>query len=113
MARVVGVKGIRKITDKMVDAGTEALKKFTKAAREDRVESDLEFEAKQTVEGQFGIGDNDEVGFVLKALSPKVPGVDLDASANASFESSQTGQADVTLEIRLKITARDKTPEKK
>lgn len=111
MARVIGVRGIRRITDKMVDAGTEALKKFTKAAREDRVESELDFEAKQVIKGQFGIGDDDEVGLVLKAAALSVVGLDLDAGADVSFESSQTGNADVTLEVRLKISARDRAAE--
>lgn len=111
MARVIGVRGIRRITDKMVEAGTEALKKFTKQAREDRVESELLFEAEQILKGQYGIGDEDEVGFILKAATPGAAGAAADGQVDVDLESSQTGSADVTLRITLKITARDRAKE--
>lgn len=113
MSRVIGVKGIKQITDKMVEAGTEALKKFTKAAKEnDKVGSELVFESRQTLKGQYGIGDDDEAGLILKAVTPGGKGLDLDIAVDAGFESSQIGTADVTLEVHLKITALDPGAEK-
>lgn len=110
MSRVAGVRGIRKITETLIDAGCDALKRFTKAAREDRVESELSFKATQTLKGKYGIGDSDEVGLILSLAAP-IADASVDAGADVSLESSQTGDADVTLTISLEISARDRAKE--
>jgi len=106
---MVGVKGVKKITATLVEEGCEALKEFTKAAKEtDKIESDFAFAAEQTLKGQYGIDDKDELGFILKATVPAAAGVEVGGEVGADFESSQTGKADVTLKISLKISARDR-----
>ena len=107
MASVIGVKGINKLAEGLVEHGIDGLKQFTTAAKEDRVTSDFHYVGEHVVEGDYALDKDGNVGFALSTPSLPANTLPVNVGVDGGMTWHNDGKAHARLTLRFELTARD------